>query len=313
MPAPRPRPRLRGWAPARRWSPTALDTSAPCRATRPSAVSARAIWSARSTPSTASWAGVADRAGIQFRLLNRRKGPAVRGPRTQADRKLYAPRHAGASWPSTPNLTWSRARPTISSCEDGRVAGLVLAGRARFSTAGAVVLTTGTFLRGLIHIGETQDPGGPDGRGARRLGLSQTLERLGFPLGRLKTGTPPRLDGRTIDWAGVDKQAGDDEPVPFSALTDAHRRPPQIECGITRTTAAGHDLIRANLHRAPMYSGDIQSRGPRYCPSIEDKVVRFGDRDGHQIFLEPEGLDDLDRLPERHLDLPAGGRAARSF
>ena len=231
---------------------------------------------------------VADRAGIQFRLLNRRKGPAVRGPRTQADRKLYASAMQ-AEIAATPNVTVVEGEADDIAVEDGRAAALVLATGRRLA-AGAIVLTTGTFLRGLIHIGETKIPAGRAGENPS-LGLSCTLERFGFALGRLKTGTPPRLDGRTIDWAGVDKQAADDEPVPFSALTERIDTP-QIECGVTRTTAPGHDLIRANLHRAPMYSGDIQSRGPRYCPSIEDKVVRFGDRDGHQIFLEPEGLDD---------------------
>ena len=236
---------------------------------------------------------VADRAGIQFRLLNRRKGPAVRGPRTQADRKLYA-RAMQAEIAGTPNLTVIEGEAGDIAVEEGRAAALTLAD-GRFLGAGAIVLTTGTFLRGLIHIGERKIPAGRVGE-QPALGLSRTLERCGFTLGRLKTGTPPRLDGRTIDWAGVDKQAADDEPVPFSALTERIDTP-QIECGVTRTTAPGHDLIRANLHRAPMYSGDIQGRGPRYCPSIEDKVVRFGDRDGHQIFLEPEGLDDATVYP----------------
>ncbi|MEH3145359.1 MAG: tRNA uridine-5-carboxymethylaminomethyl(34) synthesis enzyme MnmG [Methylobacterium frigidaeris] len=231
---------------------------------------------------------VADRAGIQFRLLNRRKGPAVRGPRTQADRKLYA-RTMQAELRNTPNLTLIAAEADDLIVRDGEVAGLRLADGRALACA-AVVLTTGTFLRGLIHIGETQVPAGRVGE-APALGLSATLDRHGFGLGRLKTGTPPRLDGRTIDWFGIDRQAADDEPVPFSTLT-TRITTPQIECGVTRTTAAAHDLIRANLHRSPMYSGGIQSRGPRYCPSIEDKVVRFGDRDGHQIFLEPEGLDD---------------------
>jgi len=236
---------------------------------------------------------IADRAGIQFRLLNRRKGPAVRGPRTQADRKLYA-RAMQAELLATPNLTLVEGEVDDLRIADGRMAGVVLAD-GRELPAGAVVLTTGTFLSGLIHIGERKIPAGRMGE-RPSLGLSATFRRLGFALGRLKTGTPPRLDGRTIDWAGVDKQAADDEPVPFSGLTERITTP-QIECGITRTTAAGHDLIRANLHRAPMYSGDIQSTGPRYCPSIEDKVVRFGDRDGHQIFLEPEGLDDITVYP----------------
>ncbi|QFU14973.1 tRNA uridine-5-carboxymethylaminomethyl(34) synthesis enzyme MnmG [Microvirga thermotolerans] len=236
---------------------------------------------------------IADKAGIQFRLLNRRKGPAVRGPRTQADRKLYA-RAMQAELLATPNLALVEGEVDDLRLVAGRAAGVVLAdGRAL--PAGAVVLTTGTFLSGLIHIGERKIPAGRMGE-RPSLGLSGTFRRLGFALGRLKTGTPPRLDGRTIDWTSLDKQAADDVPVPFSALTE-RIDVPQIECGITRTTAAGHALIRANLHRAPMYSGDIQSVGPRYCPSIEDKVVRFGDRDGHQIFLEPEGLDDITVYP----------------
>ncbi|ACA15926.1 glucose inhibited division protein A [Methylobacterium sp. 4-46] len=231
---------------------------------------------------------VADRAGIQFRLLNRRKGPAVRGPRSQADRKLYA-RAMQEALAATPNLSLIEGEAHDLAVVEGRVTGIVLAdGRAL--PCAAVVLTTGTFLRGLIHIGERTMPAGRVGE-APALGLAATLDRHGFGLGRLKTGTPARLDGRTIDWAGIEKQAADDEPVPFSSLTDRITTP-QIECGVTRTTQAVHDLIRANLHRSPMYSGGITSRGPRYCPSIEDKVVRFGDRDGHQIFLEPEGLDD---------------------
>ena len=169
------------------------------------------------------------------------------------------------------------------------VTGVRLADGRVFRT-GAVVLTTGTFLRGLIHIGDRQIPAGRAGEAAA-MGLSGTLERLGFALGRLKTGTPPRLDGTTIDWAALEMQPGDNPPEPFSVLTDRITNP-QIQCGITRTTPATHDVIRANVHRSPMYSGQIHSRGPRYCPSIEDKIVRFGERDGHQIFLEPEGLDD---------------------
>jgi tRNA uridine 5-carboxymethylaminomethyl modification enzyme len=233
-------------------------------------------------------ARAADRAGIQFRMLNRRKGPAVRGPRAQADRKLYRQ--------AVQDLLAEQAGLDIVAGEvfdleiaDGRVAAVLMADGRRFA-AGTVVLTTGTFLRGLIHIGEAKIPAGRVDE-APSLGLSATLERHGFPLGRLKTGTPPRLDGRTIDWAALEMQAGDDPPEPFSALSTAITTP-QISCGITRTTLATHDLIRANLHRAPMFSGQIEGRGPRYCPSIEDKVGRFGDRDGHQIFLEPEGLDD---------------------
>ncbi|MFD0934293.1 tRNA uridine-5-carboxymethylaminomethyl(34) synthesis enzyme MnmG, partial [Methylobacterium trifolii] len=231
---------------------------------------------------------VADAAGIQFRLLNRRKGPAVRGPRTQADRKLYAAAMQ-AALAETAGL-----RVVEGTCEDlairqGRVAGVVL-GDGRALSCAAAVLTTGTFLRGLIHIGETRIPAGRVGE-APAVGLAETLDRLGFRLGRLKTGTPARLDGRSIDWSDLEMQDADADPVPFSTLTDKITTP-QIRCGITRTTKAVHDLIRENLHRSPMYSGAIGSRGPRYCPSIEDKVVRFGDREGHQIFLEPEGLDD---------------------
>ncbi len=233
-------------------------------------------------------AKAADRGGIQFRMLNRRKGPAVRGPRAQADRKLY--RAAVQDLLSAqPNLSVLAGDVFDLDVAHGRVVGVVLADGCRFG-CGTVVLTTGTFLRGLIHIGETRIPAGRVDEAAS-VGLSATLARHDFPLGRLKTGTPPRLDGRTIDWAALEMQAGDDPPEPFSALTTAITNP-QIACGITRTTLATHELIRANLHRAPMFSGQIEGRGPRYCPSIEDKVGRFGDRDGHQIFLEPEGLDD---------------------
>ncbi|MGY2048042.1 tRNA uridine-5-carboxymethylaminomethyl(34) synthesis enzyme MnmG [Methylobacterium sp. JK268] len=230
----------------------------------------------------------ADRSGIQFRLLNRRKGPAVRGPRTQADRKLYA-RAVREALEATDGLTIIEGEADDLAVEAGRVTGLVLADGRALSCA-AIVLTTGTFLRGLIHIGERTMPAGRVGE-APSLGLAATLARHGFRLGRLKTGTPARLDGRTIDWAGIALQEADEDPVPFSTLTERITAP-QIACGVTRTTGAVHDLIRASLHRSPMYSGGITSRGPRYCPSIEDKVVRFGDRDGHQIFLEPEGLDD---------------------
>ena len=231
---------------------------------------------------------VADAAGIQFRLLNRRKGPAVRGPRTQADRKLYA-RAMQAAIAETANLRVIEGEVADLALAGGRVSAVILAD-GRTLPCGAVVLTTGTFLRGLIHIGETRIPAGRVGE-APSVGLAQTLDRAGFALGRLKTGTPARLDGRSIDWSGLEMQSADADPVPFSTLTERITTP-QIQCGITRTTQAVHDLIRANLHRSPMYSGGIASRGPRYCPSIEDKVVRFGDREGHQIFLEPEGLDD---------------------
>ncbi len=230
----------------------------------------------------------ADQGGIQFRMLNRRKGPAVRGPRAQADRKLYREAVQGALAAQS-GLTVIEGEAFDLEIVSERVAGVVLADGRRFA-CGTVVLTTGTFLRGLIHIGERQIPAGRVGE-APSLGLSATLERHGFPLGRLKTGTPPRLDGRTIDWASLEMQPGDNPPEPFSAMTEAITTP-QISCGVTRTTLATHELIRANLHRAPMFSGQIEGRGPRYCPSIEDKVGRFGDRDGHQIFLEPEGLED---------------------
>ncbi|HYQ20278.1 MAG TPA: tRNA uridine-5-carboxymethylaminomethyl(34) synthesis enzyme MnmG [Xanthobacteraceae bacterium] len=230
----------------------------------------------------------ADLGGIQFRVLNRRKGPAVRGPRAQADRRLYATAIQRAVT-DTPGLTVIEAEADDLIIGHECVAGLRLAD-GRELRAGAVVLTTGTFLRGLIHIGEHQIPAGRVGE-APSTGLSLTLERLGFVLGRLKTGTPPRLDGRTIDWGAVESQPGDQPPEPFSTLTD-HIHNAQVHCGITRTNDATHRIIRDNVHRSPMYSGQISSRGPRYCPSIEDKIVRFGERDGHQIFLEPEGLDD---------------------
>jgi tRNA uridine 5-carboxymethylaminomethyl modification enzyme len=231
---------------------------------------------------------VADAGGIQFRMLNRRKGPAVRGPRTQADRKLYAAAMQAAIR-ETANLSVIEGEADELMVSNGRVTGIRL-GEGRELFAGAVVITTGTFLRGLIHLGEKNWPAGRVGE-APAMGLSASFERAGFTLGRLKTGTPPRLDGTSIDWSAVEMQPGDDPPEPFSVMTDRITTP-QIQCGITRTTAATHDVIRANVHRSPMYSGQIKSSGPRYCPSIEDKIVRFGDRDGHQIFLEPEGLDD---------------------
>ncbi|HET7383209.1 MAG TPA: tRNA uridine-5-carboxymethylaminomethyl(34) synthesis enzyme MnmG [Pseudolabrys sp.] len=231
---------------------------------------------------------IADLGGIQFRVLNRRKGPAVRGPRAQADRKLYAAAMQAAIR-ATPNLQVIEAEADDLVTERGRVCGVKFADGRKIS-AGAVVLTTGTFLRGLIHIGEKQIPAGRVGE-APTMGLSRTLENFGFALGRLKTGTPPRLDGRTIDWSALEMQPGDDPPEPFSILTTRIENP-QIECGITRTNETTHKIIRDNVHRSPMYSGQIASRGPRYCPSIEDKIVKFGERDGHQIFLEPEGLED---------------------
>jgi tRNA uridine 5-carboxymethylaminomethyl modification enzyme len=231
---------------------------------------------------------VADAGGIQFRVLNRRKGPAVRGPRAQADRKLYA-QSMQNELRATPNLDIIEAEADDLVVKDNRVCGVIFKDGREIAT-GAVVLTTGTFLRGLIHIGEKQIPAGRVDE-APAMGLSKTLERAGFALGRLKTGTPPRLDGRTIDWQSIEMQPGDDPAEPFSMLTERITNP-QIQCGITRTVATTHEIIRDNVHRSPMYSGQIASRGPRYCPSIEDKIVKFGERDGHQIFLEPEGLDD---------------------
>jgi tRNA uridine 5-carboxymethylaminomethyl modification enzyme len=236
---------------------------------------------------------VADAAGIQFRMLNRRKGPAVRGPRAQADRKLYAAAMQAAIH-ETANLHVIEGEADELIVTNGHVTGIRLADRSELS-AGAVVVTTGTFLRGLIHLGERNWPAGRVDE-APAMGLSKSFERAGFTLGRLKTGTPPRLDGRTIDWSAVEMQPGDDPPEPFSVMTDRITTP-QIQCGITRTRPATHEVIRANVHRSPMYSGQIKSSGPRYCPSIEDKIVRFGDRDGHQIFLEPEGLDDTTVYP----------------
>lgn len=233
-------------------------------------------------------ARVADAAGIQFRMLNRRKGPAVRGPRAQADRKLYR-LAMQAAIAEQPRLEVIEGEVLDFEVVEGRIRGVIL-GDGRRLGCGAVVLTTGTFLRGLIHIGERKIVAGRMNEQAS-LGLSGTMARMGFTLARLKTGTPPRLDGRTIDWASLESQAADEDPVPFSLMTDRIQNP-QIDCGITRTTPATHDLIRANLGRSAMYSGSIQGIGPRYCPSIEDKIVKFGDRDGHQVFLEPEGLDD---------------------
>jgi len=230
-----------------------------------------------------------DRAGIQFRILNRSKGPAVRGPRAQADRKFYR-QAVSALLAETPGLEIAEgAAEDLLLDRDNRISGVLLSDGRQCAT-GCVVLTTGTFLNGLIHIGEEKTPAGRVGE-KPSLGLSRTLARFGFALGRLKTGTPPRLDGRTIDWAGLEIQPGDEPPSPFSFITDAITTP-QVACHITTTTQATHSVIRANLARSPMYSGQIASIGPRYCPSIEDKIVRFAERERHQIFLEPEGLDD---------------------
>ena len=230
-----------------------------------------------------------DRAGIQFRLLNRSKGPAVRGPRAQADRKLYRQAMQDILKGQNNLLIKAGTVEDLSFQNCGRISG-VITGDGQFISAHSIILTTGTFLRGVIHVGEERIASGRAGEAAS-LGLSSTLGRVGFRLGRLKTGTPPRLDGRTIEWSGLEVQPGDSPPPPFSFLTDRIRTP-QINCFITGTTKAVHEIIKNNIDLAPIYSGQIEGTGPRYCPSIEDKVVRFPDRLRHQIFLEPEGLDD---------------------
>lgn len=231
---------------------------------------------------------VADRAGIQFRLLNRRKGPAVQGPRAQADRALYRAAMLDLTL-AQPNLTLIEAEVADLTQDGDRVTGVVLGDGSTIS-AGAVVLTTGTFLRGVIHIGDVRRPGGRMGD-RPSVPLAERIAAMGLPLGRLKTGTPPRLDGRTIRWDVLESQPGDDDPVMFSFL---NRAPAvrQIACGITHTNEQTHGIIRQNLGRSAMYGGHIEGVGPRYCPSIEDKVVRFADKTSHQVFLEPEGLSD---------------------
>ena len=229
-----------------------------------------------------------DRAGIHYRMLNESKGPAVWGPRAQADRKLY--RNAVQDILNEyASLTILEASVEDLIIVDNQVRGVVTAD-SREINASRVVLTTGTFLNGLIHIGEKQIPAGRVGE-QPSIGLSRTLHAIGFSMGRLKTGTPARLDGRTINWDILEEQPGDNPPRPFSYLTDKVETP-QIRCFITHTNPEMHEIIRSNLHRAPMYSGQIEGTGPRYCPSIEDKVVRFAKKESHQIFLEPEGLDD---------------------
>lgn len=241
-----------------------------------------------------------DQTGIQFRLLNRRKGPAMHSPRAQADKKAYQ-NHVKALIEHIDGLDLRQelvegliTEPTGHS-EPGRpthrIVGLHVRGGATYR-APCIVLTTGTFLQALMHTGETKTAGGRAGEGTSG-GLSQSLRELGFRLERFKTGTPPRLNGRTIDYSKLEPQPGDDEPQPFSFLTDAITQP-QVPCWITYTNEAAHELIRQNLHRAPMYSGQINSSGPRYCPSIEDKIVRFSDKDRHQLFLEPEGRETLE-------------------
>ncbi len=232
--------------------------------------------------------GVADAAGIQFRLLNRSKGPAVQGPRAQADRKLYRQAMQQAVR-ETPGLEVIEGAVEDLLTNNQRVTGIVTADGRQFS-AGAVVLTTGTFLNGVIHMGDERIAAGRAGEGPA-LKLSERLYAMGLRMGRLKTGTPARLDGTSIDWSVLEMQPADESPVPFSFLT-SEITTPQIACGITKTTPETHDIIRQNLAHSPMFSGKIESTGPRYCPSIEDKVVRFADRDAHQVFLEPEGLDD---------------------
>jgi tRNA uridine 5-carboxymethylaminomethyl modification enzyme len=231
----------------------------------------------------------ADAAGIHFKLLNRSKGPAVRGPRAQADRALYRQAVQRLLAETTGLTVRAGSVEDLEIGSDGRLAG-VLCADGSLVRCGAAVLTTGTFLRGVIHIGDQQHAAGRVGE-APSIGLAHTLGRLELPLGRLKTGTPPRLDRRTIDWDGLDADPGDAVPEPFSPLTERITNP-QVECRVTRTTPATHAIIRANLHRSAVYGGHIAGTGPRYCPSIEDKIVRFADRNNHNIFLEPEGLDD---------------------
>ncbi len=229
-----------------------------------------------------------DRAGIHYKMLNASKGPAVRGPRAQADRKLY--REAVQSLLSEySNLTIIEDGADDIVMEAGRVVAVKGASGKTYGT-NQVVLTTGTFLNGLIHCGEKQTPAGRVGE-LPSIALAESIRGLGLTIGRLKTGTPARLDGETINWSILTPQPGDNPPIPFSYLTD-EVRVPQITCYITHTSAKTHEIIRENIHRSPMYSGQIKSSGPRYCPSIEDKITRFADRERHQVFLEPEGLDD---------------------
>mgnify|MGYP000891153434 FL=1 len=231
---------------------------------------------------------VADAAGIQFRLLNRKKGPAVQGPRAQADRKLY--RLAMQSEVALQeNLEIVAGEATDLIMKGNRVAGIKLSDDSEL-TSTSVILTTGTFLRGIIHIGDVSKPGGRMGE-RPSVKMAERLDSFGLPLGRLKTGTPPRLDGRTIDWSILEMQAGDEVPSLFSFM-NAKPKARQISCGITHTNSQTHEIIRKNLDRSAMYGGHIDGIGPRYCPSIEDKVVRFAEKDAHQVFLEPEGLDD---------------------
>ncbi len=235
-----------------------------------------------------------DIAGLQFRMLNASKGPAVRGPRAQADRKLYreAVQHELFA---TPNLTIRQSEVTDVELDDtGRARVVVCSSGWRFA-ADAIVITTGTFLRGLIHIGQQQQVGGRAGESAS-IRLADRIKQMGFRTGRLKTGTPPRLNTKTINYSGLEEQPGDTPPLPFSFLSSTISQP-QLPCHVAYTNEATHEVIRQNLHRSPMYSGQIEGTGPRYCPSIEDKVVRFAEKTGHQIFLEPEGYDSLEVYP----------------
>jgi len=238
-------------------------------------------------------ARVADKAGIQFRLLNRRKGPAVQGPRAQADRGIYQ-REMLKETERQPNLEIIEGEVTDLILKDGRVVSVEIDGSMLISAA-ATILTTGTFLRGVIHIGDVSRSGGRMGDKAS-VKLADRMDGFGLPKGRLKTGTPPRLDGRTIDWSDLEMQPGDETPTLFSFMSKRVSAP-QISCGITHTNSATHEIIRRNLERSAMYGGHIDGVGPRYCPSIEDKVVRFADKSSHQIFLEPEGADDSTIYP----------------
>ncbi|MGM4912444.1 tRNA uridine-5-carboxymethylaminomethyl(34) synthesis enzyme MnmG [Rhizobium sp. 768_B6_N1_8] len=250
---------------------------------------------------------IADAAGIQFRMLNKKKGAAVRGPRTQADRRLYRLAMLTAI-EAIENLDVIEGDAFDLDIKGNRVAGVIMKD-GRLIVGPSVVITTGTFLRGLIHIGNEKTPAGRTGE-PPSMGLSTTFLQLGLKLGRLKTGTPARLNGKTIDWESVGRQTADDELVPFSFMTDRIVNP-QVECGVTRTTEATHRIIVSNLQKSAMYSGQIEGVGPRYCPSIEDKLVKFGERDGHQIFLEPEGLDDNTVYPNGiSTSLPADVQAA---
>jgi tRNA uridine 5-carboxymethylaminomethyl modification enzyme len=252
-------------------------------------------------------ARAADKAGIQFRVLNRRKGPAVQGPRAQADRKLYR-RAMQDLIAETPNLAVVEGEAARLLSEAGAVTGVELAD-GRSIGCGAVVLTTGTFLRGVIHLGDQRTPAGRFGD-QPSVSLARSLDTAGFALARLKTGTPPRLDGSTINWERLEVQNGDPEPEFFSSLTTAITAP-QLPCHITRTTEETHRIVRADSHRSAVYSGAISGRGPRYCPSIEDKVLRFADRESHQIFLEPEGVDDPTVYPNGiSTSLPAETQSA---